>query len=88
LRAERLVDGTDAAAPVFRVKQSKVAAFTTNLECRPVRAVSFWRYYTGAARLFEAGFSGRGVVVYATPRAQGGIKSSSWRRRVLKVFGL
>ncbi len=88
LRAERLVDGTEVAAPVFRVKQSKVAAFTPSLECRPVRAISFWRYYTGAARLFEAGFSGPGVVVYATPHAQGGIKSSSWCRRVLKVFGL
>ena len=88
LRAERLVDGTEMTAPVFRMKQSKVAAFTPSLECRPVRAVSFWRYYIGAAPLFEAGFSGRGVVVYATPHAQGGIKSSSWRRRVLKVFGL
>ena len=88
LRTERLVEQVDVPVPVFRVKQSKVAAFTPNLECRPVRAVSFWRYYTGAARLFEAGFSGHGVVVYATPGAQGGIKSSSVRRRILKIFGL
>ncbi len=88
LRAERLIEDTDAPVPVFRVKQSKVAAFTPNLKCRPVRAVSFWRYYIGATRLFEAGFSGRGLVVYATPGVSGGIKSSSLRRRVLKVFGL
>ncbi len=88
LQAERLMDGAETPVPVFRVKQSKVAAFTPNLECRPVRAVSFWRYYAGATRLFEAGFSGRGLVVYAKPGALGGIKSSSWYRRVLKVFGL
>ncbi len=88
LKAERLDEGAVAPVPVFRVRQSKVAAFTPNLESRPVRAVSFWRYYIGETRLFEAGFSGRGLVVYATPGAQRGIKSSSWRRRILKVFGL
>jgi len=88
LRAERLVEDADVPVPVFRVRQSKVAAFTPNLESRPVRAVSFWRYYIGATRLFEAGFSGHGLVVYATPGAQREIKSSSWRRRILKLFGL
>jgi hypothetical protein len=88
LKAERLGESGDAPVPVFRVKQSKVAAFTPNLECRPVRAISFWRYYIGAARLFEAGFSGHGLVVYATPGVNGGIKSASVFRRILKVFGL
>jgi len=88
LRAERLMENADVAVPVFRVRQSKVAAFAPNLECRPVRAVSFWRYYIGATRLFEAGFSGRGLVVYATPGVSRGIRSSSWSRRLLRVFGL
>ncbi|HTJ77540.1 MAG TPA: hypothetical protein VL357_00955 [Rariglobus sp.] len=87
LRVEQLEERAGVPTPVARVRQMAVVAFTPNLECRPVRAVSFWRYYTGATKLFEAGFSGPGLVVHAT-RAGGGEGSTGLRRRVLKVFGI
>ena len=78
LRMERLLERADGLMPAVRVRQAEVVAFTPNLEGRPVRAVSFWRYYCEGTPLFEAGFSGPGLVVLATVP----------RRRIRRVFGL
>ena len=88
LRVEHLLERAEGAAPAARVRQMAVVAFTPNLECRPVRAVSFWRYYAGYTKLFEAGFSGPGLVVHTTPIGATGAESCGLRLRLLKLFGL
>ena len=88
LKVENLVERADGPAPAARLRQMAVVAFTPNLECRPVRAVSFWRYYIGATKLFEAGFAGPGLVVHSTPTGAMDAGSCGLRRRALKLLGL
>ena len=63
LRAERLVPGESAASSSSRADPERIIGFTPNLEFRLVRTPRFWNYYRWNQRLYDAHFSGEGIVL-------------------------
>lgn len=89
LRAERLERREEGDAPTCRAPLDKVIGFTPNLEYRVIRTARFWSYYRWNAMLFDASFTGAGIVLVQTNLSgkQPGLLSAT-RQRARRVLGL
>jgi hypothetical protein len=93
VQAEQLAERADKIRPARRSGRETTIGFTPNLDYRPVRAETFWSYYSGTSPLFDDLFSGRGIFLRQQIPAEGGVglprkfRPGVWAR-VLKIFGL
>ncbi len=89
LRIERLDARDETQASACRAPVDKVIGFTPGLEYRLIRTTRFWSYMRRLAMLFDAHFSGVGVVLIQTslPGRTPGLFSAT-RNRARKLIGL
>jgi hypothetical protein len=72
LRAERLVPGETGTPQSCRASPERVIGFTPNLDYRLVRTPRFWNYYRWNHLLYDAHFSGAGIVLVRAQAASYG----------------
>ena len=88
---EVMRDDDTGEQPSRWVAQAGVVGFSPQLALKPVRCVSFWRYYTERRPLYEVAISGTGVFLASE---SGGLARQRMRGnegpavKLLKLFGL